>query len=899
MDVFSSLSTEVKLNKLMTELLILHDETANGHAGSVAYRTAFDRIQESSRTERPRTQRDIDNFTFVIPQYSLAQVKTLPNYTNMREGTHFKRENNIMYYNTNLPSLAYTHPETAGHNARTRLATDNPAATQQQLETVQRNAIDTAYQQNIAASLLPKEWVQLQRTEQNDVRQEDSLLQFSDPKHKVVNWHKTIRNIKEMGEDLGYSMKHYERVMNRFVAFYNPELSPLLESINVVNFCKMLMSTTTPTPPKEMLQTTIKSTTRSVGENLRSTMGRLGTAVAAYYEGTEHAAAQLNRFLLLGLTSFTAGENRKHLMNAINQAQIDEKPLEYQVLLEACIKGERIHGIPTTELRLGHPSDTVNFFSSVHSPIEPVIDTSIEPVMYSLDPFGTPSRKYKEHTTSSSTYDSDDPSRGPRVRPHTFGRVRPVRAPRPPERNQNSPSPARNEQTPPPAEAPETPPRGAVGGEHDTTPEQSDLEERNPNLRSSERLRLRGTPTTPTDPFAAISTPFRTSGIMNRTPPGKLLEFIKSPKGKRRANKPDKLMYGQNFEQKSSRQQSRSPSSASSRYSSAEQNTPKTSKKSGKSARKSKKDKSKSSDEDNSQKRSASSFYTTVKSVPRPEPRTSRNSRRDSRDSSSDRYKHRNRSTDKKDGQQKQTYRSNSRERKTDNRKRDGRRSYTPENKDKSNPVIIGVNCNPQFSKQKEKFCRKCISESHFEPDCPTYFHWAPRKCDNCRAGYHFSNQCKEKVSDSKPRSSEPYKSNYRNSNYSNQRSDRRSQSPYNRQNTENRNKPYPRDGYRSSSPYNSRPQYRPNSPYRRSQERSQNYRQNSPRRFSSSNDRSSNRREYSPGNDRRSYSPNSQSRSRNYSRNDRRSSSPSNNRDGYRSNYRSDSKNLPAQARN
>ena len=54
---------------------------------------------------------------------------------------------------------------------------------------------------------------------------------------------------------------------------------------------------------------------------------------------------------------------------------------------------------------------------------------------------------------------------------------------------------------------------------------------------------------------------------------------------------------------------------------------------------------------------------------------------------------------------------------------------------------IHGINCSPNY-RDGEKFCRKCMTDGHPEPQCQKYYIWTPSKCSVCRGGYHMSKDC-------------------------------------------------------------------------------------------------------------------------------------------------------------
>ena len=64
-----------------------------------------------------------------------------------------------------------------------------------------------------------------------------------------------------------------------------------------------------------------------------------------------------------------------------------------------------------------------------------------------------------------------------------------------------------------------------------------------------------------------------------------------------------------------------------------------------------------------------------------------------------------------------------------------------PENR--LNQIILGVNCNPNYTKAQGMLCTKCNSFGrHEEPYCQNYYQWSPKTCSTCRNGFHTANEC-------------------------------------------------------------------------------------------------------------------------------------------------------------
>ena len=60
-----------------------------------------------------------------------------------------------------------------------------------------------------------------------------------------------------------------------------------------------------------------------------------------------------------------------------------------------------------------------------------------------------------------------------------------------------------------------------------------------------------------------------------------------------------------------------------------------------------------------------------------------------------------------------------------------------------ANLMILGVNCNPNYTKSQGQLCTKCNSYGkHEEPACPHYYRWSPLSCATCHSGMHDTSEC-------------------------------------------------------------------------------------------------------------------------------------------------------------
>ena len=66
-----------------------------------------------------------------------------------------------------------------------------------------------------------------------------------------------------------------------------------------------------------------------------------------------------------------------------------------------------------------------------------------------------------------------------------------------------------------------------------------------------------------------------------------------------------------------------------------------------------------------------------------------------------------------------------------------------PNQDGRTNQIILGVNCNPNYNRSQGQLCTKCNSFGrHEEHLCPNYYQWAPKSCGTCHNGFHTTSEC-------------------------------------------------------------------------------------------------------------------------------------------------------------
>ena len=419
MDPFVQFQTNLQREQATADvlaLLRLRDDPA-------ALEAAMNNLQNRMQGI-PAPIQNIQNFTFEVPEHSLAEVLARPIYRRARPNRHYKKENGKDYYNANEAALVYEDPDRIAGNAKLEAANRPVAAGANPPNDAELNRIYLAARQaqlnaNRDAEEEEPQWHLCQRSSPNDTHQEDTVLRFTNSEHNDIDWHTTINNIHNLGRELGYTLEHYNKVMHRFVSYYKPDLSPLIAGMDANRTARFLMGLNTPKPVRQQHFEAIKTMERPVGMELRAIMHILTQRANGYYaeEPEENRNTQIENMQLLGLQQFTAGQTNTAIKLLIMQQQMENRRPNIVRLLETAIQAEELHGKPTITLKFmqnnaaqGFVNNTIPLFNSLVTPVSPLVNPhpivmtplvngSTAPIQYTTtDEFGQ--NQYQQYTST-------------------------------------------------------------------------------------------------------------------------------------------------------------------------------------------------------------------------------------------------------------------------------------------------------------------------------------------------------------------------------------------------------------------------------------------------------------------------------------------------------------------
>jgi hypothetical protein len=213
---------------------------------------------------------------------------------------------------------------------------------------------------NRDAKLVQPKWLVAERTQNNDAQFEDKELRFKERNEKSskddirdTDWFQNIMNIAKLGEQLGYTERHYKNVLGRFISWFNPELTIVTDPLHATDVARFLMRLNMPDTEEERLDKQLNRLTRKAGTSLRPVMAYLYEIVSAKYMDLpqNEKDTEIRKEMVRGLVRFTRGELQVQIVQAIEFARKKKDKIDWRVLLEKSIEAELVQGMPQVSIK--------------------------------------------------------------------------------------------------------------------------------------------------------------------------------------------------------------------------------------------------------------------------------------------------------------------------------------------------------------------------------------------------------------------------------------------------------------------------------------------------------------------------------------------------------------------
>ena len=187
----------------------------------------------------------------------------------------------------------------------------------------------------------------LERPEPNDVNMEDSCITFENKEKSKVDWETTLKNIKEYGEQLGYSKKHYLRCLHRLMGQHNDELFlTYKEEEDPEKIVNSLLAKYIGVNKKKLFENRLKTLTRVRGQSIRDVMTQadiLADRILQKCKDPQEKAFRKHQILLDALKSFCSEENAKELIQALKGSSLSGERADIEELIDTIEIAERVN----------------------------------------------------------------------------------------------------------------------------------------------------------------------------------------------------------------------------------------------------------------------------------------------------------------------------------------------------------------------------------------------------------------------------------------------------------------------------------------------------------------------------------------------------------------------------
>ena len=187
----------------------------------------------------------------------------------------------------------------------------------------------------------------LERPEPNDVNMEDSCITFENKERSKIDWETTLKNIKEYGEQLGYSKKHYLRCLHRLMGQHNDELFlTYKEEEDPEKIANSLLAKYMGVNKKKLFENKLKTLTRVRGQSIRDVMSQadiLADRILQKCKDPQEKAFRKHQILLDALKSFCSEENAKELIQALKGSSLSGERADIEELIDTIEIAERVN----------------------------------------------------------------------------------------------------------------------------------------------------------------------------------------------------------------------------------------------------------------------------------------------------------------------------------------------------------------------------------------------------------------------------------------------------------------------------------------------------------------------------------------------------------------------------
>ena len=187
----------------------------------------------------------------------------------------------------------------------------------------------------------------LERPEPNDVNMEDSCITYENKEKSKIDWESTLKNIKEYGEQLGYSKRHYLRCLLRIMGQNNDDLFlTYKEEEDPEKIANSLLAKYIGVNKKKLFENKLKTLTRVKGQSIRDVMTQadiLADRILQNCRDPQEKAFRKHQIMLDALKSFCSEENAKELVQALKGSSLSGERADIAELIDTIEIAEKVN----------------------------------------------------------------------------------------------------------------------------------------------------------------------------------------------------------------------------------------------------------------------------------------------------------------------------------------------------------------------------------------------------------------------------------------------------------------------------------------------------------------------------------------------------------------------------
>ena len=196
------------------------------------------------------------------------------------------------------------------------------------------------------------EWIRqeteiLERPENGDISMEDNSISYENKEKTRIDWEQTLQNLKDNGEKLGYSKKHYLKCLLRIMNQNEDDLYfTYKEETCPEKIANSLLSRYIGMNKKRLFENKLKALTRTKGQPIREVMCQadvLADRILYKCKDPQEKAYRKHQIMMDALKSFSGDENARELMQALRGSALSGERPNIEDLIDSVEMAERVN----------------------------------------------------------------------------------------------------------------------------------------------------------------------------------------------------------------------------------------------------------------------------------------------------------------------------------------------------------------------------------------------------------------------------------------------------------------------------------------------------------------------------------------------------------------------------